>query len=307
MNEFSLIEKYFAPLSRDGLINDGALIDVPEGCELAISTDVLNEGVHFPFDAYPEQIARKALRVNLSDLASMGARPLCYQLGLALPKSCNEEWIASFSKTLDEEQKEFGLFLSGGDTTSTKAGLSISITVMGLVKKGQAWTRSGAKEGDLIVLTGAVGDALLGLRVIQNELFSDDSEFLCDRYYRPQPRLDFIGMQKYVNACADISDGLLADLNHIANHSGLCAHLDMANFTFSKAAQTLIDAEAVKPEDLLCGGDDYELVMAVSPENIAHFSGVQVIGHFKEGQGVELHDGQGQKVNVKNMGWSHFS
>lgn len=315
MNEFDLIERYFAPLSMDGLKDDGAVLSVPEGFELAVSSDVLNEGVHFPFGEAPHYIAHKALRVNLSDLASMGAKPLCYQLGLALSSVCDESWLAAFSKALSEDQALFDVKLLGGDTTSTKSGISISMTAMGLVPKGEAVKRGGAKEGDVLVLSGSVGNALIGLDILRDDVVSADEAYLLECYRKPTPRVALAEtLRANVHAAADISDGLIADAGHIAKASGLACRIDLDAVKFSDAAQAQIDAGRYSALDLMAGGDDYELAMAIAPEKLDDFMsdaalhGIhpQVIGCFEKGSGITVVDGQGQAIAIDKAGWQHF-
>ena len=227
MSEFEVIAKYFAPLTmgRDGsagLCDDAAVVCVPDGHELVVSSDTLNEGVHFLEGCDPADIAHKALRVNLSDLAAMGAEPLCYQLNIAFPEAPSDGWLAAFTGALMDDQKTYGIYCSGGDTTSIKGGfLSVSITVMGSVPKGRAVRRGGAKAGDLIILSGAVGDAVLGLQVLCEGLERDEYAGAVARYLRPEPRCACASLLRgFAHAAIDISDGLLADLGHVAAASG---------------------------------------------------------------------------------------
>ncbi len=314
VNEFDLIAKYFAPLSMVALDDDAAVLSVPDGCELVVSSDVLNEGVHFLENEPSRFVASKALRANLSDLAAMGAEPLCYQLGLALPQACGEEWVAEFAGALEEDQTEFSIRLSGGDTTTSLGGVSVSMSIMGLVPTGGAVRRRGARVGDLIVLSGAVGDAALGLRALRGEIGGDD--YLVSRYRMPTPRLVLAkAMRAYVRAAADVSDGLLADLGHVAAASGVRGVVEVDRVVFSAQAQAFLDCGDVGYQDLLAGGDDYELVMAVAPADYDAFFAaaaavgvaVQVIGCFEEGAGVEVLDERGDALLVEKTGWQHFS
>ena len=315
MNEFEMIAKYFAPLSLDGLRDDGVVLDVPRGHELVVSTDMLNEGVHFWQNEEPRYIAQKALRVNLSDLASMGAHPLYYQLALGLPKGTDEAWIARFSAALAEEQRLFSIQLSGGDTTGTHGPLSLSITVMGVVPKGKAVRRGGAKVGDVLAITGCVGDAYIGLQILRGDLESEHEAHFLERYRVPHPRCNLSDLlHAHVHAAADISDGLLADAGHIALASDLKAVIEMERVAFSPQADGLLVGGQVSVLELLAGGDDYELVMAVSADEFSIFQqaaaerGVQVqaVGRFEAGTGLEVLDGRGQKLEIENTGWRHF-
>lgn len=312
VGEFDLIAQYFAPLSLDGLQNDGAVLDVPEGMELVVSTDTLNESVHFMKDAAPGDIAAKVLRVNLSDLASMGAQPMAYQLSLSLPQGGYDAlWYKDFAAALEAEQEEFGIALSGGDTTSNLGGgLSVSITVFGLVPKGQALQRSGAQVGDVLCVTGTVGDALLGLDVLRGADLPE-AEYLISRYTHPTPRVSVgLMLQHCARACVDVSDGVLADVEHMAKASGVKAVIDLQAVPLSEAAC----AVGGDPLRALAGGDDYELAFAVPAEGVeavraaAQALGVpvSVVGCFEAGAGVEVRDAQGEPIDIDYKGWVHF-
>lgn len=311
LSEFDVIERYFSPLSNHGLGNDAAIFDVPNGHEIVVTTDTLNTGVHVPKNAPADLFAGKALRTNLSDLASMGARPYGYQLALSLPHAMGKAWYDAFCSGLRGVQDEFGITLTGGDTTTQFGSeISVSITAFGLVETGQALPRSGARDGDWIVVSGTIGDAALGLDVLRGVQYSG-AEYFVDRYYRPTPRLALgqaaIGL---VNAAIDISDGVLADIGHVARQSGLCAHVNIYDVPVSSHTASLN-----KPwQSFLSKGDDYELAMAVSPENLqalqdkAQSLGVPitVVGRFKTGEGLEVLDGDAQKIDVPEAGWTHF-
>ena len=303
MNEFSVIEKYFAPLSRDGLKNDAAVLQIPAGHELVVSSDTLNAGTHFMEDAAPADIAHKALRSNLSDLASMGADPLSYQLNLAFPEKPSEKFLAEFTRALAADQREFNIFCSGGDTTSIKGPLSISITVLGLVPTGQSLGRKTARSGEQIVLSGPVGDAFIGLQVLQGKLQSDDADYFIGKYYRPRPRLDLIKtIRGYATAAIDISDGLIADLGHLCNS----ATLYIGYGVFSPQAHRLLASGLVTQEQLLTGGDDYELILTV-PAGHMPPSGLEPIGMVESGDaGIVVIDPDGRPLSFSHKGWTHF-
>lgn len=314
MSEFDLIQKYFAPLSRDGLQDDAAIIEIPPGHELVVSSDTLNEGVHFLSGTAPGDIARKALRVNLSDLASCGARPLCYQLNIAFPLKPDESWMAAFSAALAADQAAYGIYCSGGDTTSIKGeGVSISITVMGVVPAGKAVRRMGARDGDLLVLSGSTGDAVLGLKALQEGL---DYPEAARRYRVPMPRVGIEDLlQNYVHGAADVSDGLLADALKIGQASGLGVEIDLEAIMFSDEVRKAIVCGDLSYEAAVKGGDDYELVMAVSCDNLdAVIGGLRthglqpyVIGRFSSDiTGLSLKNSGSQKIDVSRLGWDHF-
>lgn len=308
MNEFSLIETYFAPLSRDGLKDDAALVDIPAGCELVVTSDTLNEGTHFVVGAAPEDIAHKALRVNLSDLASMGAQPLCYQLNIAYPRKPEARWLKAFTNALAADQAEFNVYCSGGDTTGILGDyLSISITALGCVPKGAALKRSHAKAGDAIFVTGPVGAAYLGFRALHNDWKYSQALL---RYRRPVPRLNVAAVRGHVHAAADISDGLLADLEHIASASNLGAEIHLDAFVFDAELEAAFAAGHITRTQAVTGGDDYELILTCAPDAVetlkAQFPAGFVIGTMQIGAGVTLWDAQGQPVICENLGWSHF-
>lgn len=319
MNEFNTIEKYFRPLTQgcveaDSLSNDAAVLDVPEGKQLVVTSDTLVSGTHFFADQSPETIARKALRSNLSDLAAMGAEPYCYQLCLSLP-GYDADWLSSFCDALAMDQARYGIFLSGGDTTSTQGPFSISISAFGLVDQGQAVSRCGAQDGDFIVFTGFVGDAYCGLQSLRGQM-ADVPEACIHAYYVPDPPVAFgVEISRHVHAALDISDGLLQDLGHIAKASGLSAFVRLDDIRFSDALQRVLRSGQVAPEELLSGGDDYQLMMAVPPDrfealqNMAarHDVSLQKIGVFEKGKAeVRLLNAKGEQIPVTKSGWQHF-
>src|SRR5215472_2578795 len=222
IGEFERIARFFAPLAAPGalgLTDDVAVIDGPDGEEYVLTTDAIVEGVHFLKDDPPDLVARKLLRVNLSDLAGKGARPIGYLLTTALPKRCGEDWLAAFAAGLAADQATYGIGLLGGDSTATSGPVTLSVTAIGSVARGAGVLRGTARPGDLVFVSGTLGDAALGLRVLRGELSgldAADRDFLVDRYRLPQPRLELgrrlVGLAQ---AMTDISDGLVADLGHI--------------------------------------------------------------------------------------------
>lgn len=319
MREFDLIQKYFVPLSMgnkacESFQNDAAILDIPDGYELVITSDSLNSGVHFFENQNPESIARKALRTNLSDLSSMGAKPFCYQLCIGMP-NIDEQWVEKFSGALLEEQKLYDVFCSGGDTTSTQFGITISITALGLVQKGKAIKRSGAREGDFVVLTRFVGDAFCGLQSLRGQM-SNVPESCVDLYYAPQPPVALaVVLHEYVHAGLDISDGLIADLHHMIKASGVSASVNLPSIGFSAAVSRLLEEGSVSHQDLLTGGDDYQLLLAVPPNKYEAFKSkalnfgvnIQNIGEFTQGDGsVFVADENGGNIQFEKIGWQHF-
>lgn len=312
IGEFEAIGQYLAPLSLDGLKNDGVALTVPDGMELAVSTDTLNEGVHFLPDIAPEDLAHKALRVNLSDLASMGADPYAYQLSLSLPQGgVSREWWQCFSQGLSEVQDQFGIRLTGGDTTSHLAGgISVSVTAFGFVPEGEMISREGAKAGDLLCVSGMIGDALIGLDHLRGFPVAH-AEYFVGRSLRPEPRVSLgMGMRALVHAMVDISDGLIADVEHMARASGLGAVVQLGKVPLSEEAKS-IGFDVLRA---VTAGDDYELAFAIAPDQLnevqalAESSGVavSVIGQFENGQGIQIRDEAGSAVEVFKTGWVHF-
>jgi len=321
VGEFGRIRRYFAPLAAGypgalDLTDDAALIDLPPGERLVVTTDAMVAGVHFIGDEPADSLGRKALRVNLSDLAAMGATPVAYSLALVLPKSIGDDWVAGFAAGLAADQREFGIALSGGDSVATPGPITISITAFGRVGQGYL-SRSGSKAGDDIYVSGSIGDAALGLDLLQGRLHlsAPESAFLVDRYRLPQPRL---GLGKALVGVAsgalDVSDGLMADLSHLAVESGLAAQVEASRVPLSAAARV---AMALNPtatrQRVLSGGDDYELLFTASPTNhykvmeIASAQGVSVtlIGKMMEGQGVVARADDGQDVTPLVLGYRH--
>ncbi|CAN0567863.1 unnamed protein product, partial [Laminaria digitata] len=224
IDEFDLIARYFAPLARDmpgamGLLDDAAVLRPAEGCELVVSADAIVAGVHFLETSTPFEIAQRALRVNLSDIAAKGAIPLGYTLTVQLPETINEAWLADFAAGLSSDQQEFGFGLLGGDTTRTPGPLTLSINIFGQSVVNKVIKRSGALSGDDVYVTGTIGDAFLGLALEKGDVsarIDEDRAALIDRFRLPQPRVALgAKLVGYAGASADVSDGLIADLGHI--------------------------------------------------------------------------------------------
>ncbi len=311
--EFQIIARHFAKLAGPGalgLADDAAVLTPPAGRQLVISADAMVQGVHFLPEDPPQTIGRKLLRVNLSDLAAMGAAPLGYLLTVSVPKATGESWFAGFAAGLAEDQERFGISLLGGDTTSTPGPISLSVTVLGHVAPGEAVTRAGARAGDGIWVTGTIGDGALGLRVLRGEL-GDPSGFLAGRYRLPQPRLG-LGLAGVVSAAMDISDGLLQDLGHVCRACGLGAEIQAAWVPLSDAAR---GAGPAWLPVCLTGGDDYELLLAVPPASepalrqtcAAAQLAVTRIGTFlADAAAFKVLDGAGAVMSLDQAGWSHF-
>lgn len=311
--EFALIARHFRPLAGPGaldLADDAAVIAPPPDRELVLTVDAMVETVHFLPDDSPDLVARKLLRVNLSDLAAKGAVPLGYLLTVSVPRGTSDEWFGCFAAGLAQDQAAFGIHLLGGDTTSTPGPVSLSLTAIGHVAPGTAIRRSGARPGDEVWVTGTIGDGALGLAVASGRL-DDASGFLLNRYRLPQPRLG-LAIGGIAGAAMDVSDGLVQDLGHLCRASGLAAELEAALLPLSSAAR------AAGPDWLrtcLTGGDDYELLMAVPPRRsglllqAARAVGMTVtrIGRFLPGPPeVIVRDPSGAAIPIDAGGWSHF-
>lgn len=307
-DEFGQIERLFRPLTKGapeafGLLDDAAAIPSRPGYDLIVTKDAMVEGVHFLPSDPPDLVARKLLRVNLSDLAAKGAEPYGYFLATAWPRSFDWERRKHFSEGLAADGDLFDLTLLGGDTVSTPGPLSLSLTMLGWTPAGAMVRRSGARPGDLVMVSGTIGDGFLGLRAARGEL-EDLGGYLAGRYRTPTPRLDLRGvLRASATASADVSDGLIADVGHIAKASGVCAHLDLERIPLSAPARAWSAAQAdlfTALSELAAGGDDYEVV-CTAPIPLEGFT---VIGRVAEGEGVEV-AWRGQARTPGASGWKH--
>ncbi len=323
--EDRLIARYFAPLATTpgafGLSDDAAIVTPPPGCDLVLTTDGGIAGVHFFPDDPAEKIARKVLRMNLSDLAAKGARPIGFLLSVALPASIDGPWLAAFVNGLGDDAKHYSCPLLGGDTDHTPGPLSLSITAFGAVPHGAMVRRATAKPGDSVVVTGSIGDAALGVMLRRDPALGErwrlshaQSTALLDRYLLPQPRTALAGAVLHDAAAAmDVSDGLAGDLAKLCRASGVAAEVDMARVPLSEAVRAAIAAEPVLLETALTGGDDYEILLTLSPDRLAAFraaaaaTGVAVteIGRMTTGEGARfLRDGKA--LSFARTSYSHF-
>ena len=323
--EFELIRKYFAPLASGeagalGLTDDAALLSPPAGRDLVLTTDAMIEGVHFLPDQPPGLVARKLLRVNLSDLAAMGAVPLGYLVTAAWPEARDEAWVAGFAEGLGEDQAIFPVHLLGGDTTRTAGPVALSLTAVGTVPAGGGLKRGTARAGDLLFVSGTIGDSVLGLRVLRGELTAlddDDRAALVVRHRLPEPRLA-LGQalldEGLATAAIDLSDGLVADIGHIAETSGVAACIEAAAIPLSAATGRAVAGDPDLRAALFGGGEDYELAFAAAPgqaEAIAALAErlalpITRIGALEAGRGVTLVDESGAEVPLASAGWTHF-
>jgi thiamine-monophosphate kinase len=323
--EDSLIARYFTPLATDpgafDLVDDAAILK-SSGEDIVVTTDAVVEGVHYLANDPPETIARKALRVNLSDLAAKGATPAGFVLTLAL-RSKDDTWLKPFADALGEDANSFACPLLGGDTVSTPGPQMISITAFGRVSAGRMVGRTGAKAGDRIMVTGTIGDAALGLDVLKGgaaakALASDPAarDILVARYRIPQPRNALaIAVRDHASAAMDVSDGLAGDLAKLCVASGVSATVDTASVPLSAPAAGLVARGAVGIEALLSGGDDYELLCVVPGARGADLvaagraAGVAVtaIGMIVPGnEPPRFLDGTGRELVLKRLSYSHF-
>ena len=274
MNEFALIQEFFnRPCHLTSVVksvgDDCAILNVPPNQQLVVSIDTLVEGVHFLPNVSPSLIAERAVHVAVSDLAAMGASPQWLTLALTLPEA-NREWLADFSAGLFRAASLYGMDLIGGDTT--RGPLTISVQVHGFVEQNSALQRGNAKVNDAIYVTGCLGDGAAGLAVLENRLDVDalSERYLIDRYYKPQAQI-ITGqhIRQWASSAIDISDGLLADLNHICCASNVTARIDESLLPYSNALNTFVD-DKQKMQWALSGGDDYQLCFTVAPQHQPH-------------------------------------
>ncbi|HMI95875.1 MAG TPA: thiamine-phosphate kinase [Micropepsaceae bacterium] len=323
LGEFALIAELFAPLAAKnegafGLKDDAATLFLPPGEELVVTVDALVEGVHFLRDDPAGLIAKKALRVNLSDLAAKGAQARNYLLALSLPDWIDDDWLRCFAAGLEQDQAHYGVTLLGGDTTSTPGPLTLSITALGSVPAGRMLRRAGAKPGDLVFVSGTIGDAGAGLEILRgeaSELVTDARENLIRRYRLPEPRLALgRGLIGIASAALDVSDGLVADLGHIAEVSGVHIVIDAPLVPLSADLVSLWGRGTQALLRAMTAGDDYEIAFTAAPAtrlavaDAARAAGVPVkeIGRVEAGAGVELVDEGGRPLGVDRPGFTHF-
>jgi len=313
-SEFELIHKYFqsTDLPDDvtlGVGDDAALLNMPEGHQLVVTVDTLIEGVHFPVNTSPEDIGHKALAVNLSDLAAMGASPRWVTLALSLP-SADESWVAKFAQGFMALAKKYGVSLVGGDTT--RGALSITVQAMGCVNNAMSLLRSAASEGDDIYVSGTIGDAGLALQMLSGQGVIPDS--LLKALNLPEPRIDLgMALNGIANASIDVSDGLIADLGHILEASEVGAELSLESMPYSSDVKQWLETgnDEILP---MTWGDDYELLFTASPEHASAIQALSVrldlpltrIGKITEPPGLRIFTPEGEITNVAGTGYDHF-
>jgi thiamine-monophosphate kinase len=323
--EDTLIARYFKPLATDpgafGLTDDAAVLKA-DGEDIVVNTDAIVEGVHFLPDDPPDTIARKALRVNLSDLAAKGATPAGFVLTLAL-RTPDEAWLAEFVRGLGEDITTFGCALLGGDTVSTPGPLMVSVTAFGRVPEGRMVRRHGATEGDRVVVSGTIGDAALGLGVLKGGAVattlardSNARAALVTRYRVPQPRHALaLAVREFATASMDVSDGLAGDLAKLCGVSGVSAVIDAPAIPLSASAKALLDRGVIGLETLVAGGDDYEVLCTIPENRMTAFTQaaqqtgvpVTVIGTIVAGaSSPRFVDQAGRDIVLKRLSYSHF-
>jgi thiamine-monophosphate kinase len=316
LSEFNLIAEVFAPLATSkaalALKDDVAVVSPRAGHELVLTTDTIIEGVDFFLNDPPDMIARKALRVNLSDLAAKGAEPFGYLLTLCLPKRLPTKWLRSFARGLAADQREFSIALLGGDMSATSGPLSITVAAFGFVPKGRTILRRGAKLDDLVFVTGTIGDSGGGLEALKA---GRRAPALIGRYRVPQPRVAFgQKLRGLASAALDVSDGLLADLGHLADVSKVHVVIDAARVPLSPALRTAWGRDEAAVLRAATAGDDYEIAFTAPRVKQARVlaaaksAGVAVtqIGWVMKGRGVAVLGADGRAMDVKTKGWTHF-
>jgi thiamine-monophosphate kinase len=322
LGEFDRIARFLKPLAKGlegalALADDAGLIRLPGAPSLVATTDAMVEGVHYLPDADPFRLARKLLRVNLSDLAAMGAAPLAYLLTTALPARIADDWLERFAAGLARDQARYGIALLGGDSVSTEGPVVLSVTALGRAEGDRVLRRSGARPGDAIFVTGTLGDGALGLKAARGELAGLAEAHiaaLAARYHLPTPRVALgrrlVGL---ASAAIDVSDGLPGDLGHICRASGVAARVQAASVPLSDAARAAVAHDPALLQTALAGGDDYELLFTLPPDRraaLAELAGdldlqVTEIGVIGEGEGLAVLDAEGRAVPGLK-GWSHF-
>ncbi len=324
--EDRLIARHFAPIASHpgalGLNDDCALFAPPAGRELVLKADAIVGAVHFFPDDPPDLVAKKALRVNLSDLTAKGAEPAGFLLSLALPREIEDRWLEAFARGLKEDAEAFACPLFGGDTVRSPGPIMVSVAVFGTVPTGRMVRRGGAKAGDTVMVTGTIGDAALGLRVRQwdvpSSLALDEktTEELVGRYLLPQPRVALAAaIREHAHGGMDVSDGLVGDLAKMCRASGVSAEIDVDRIPLSGTARTFLNADSGLLSGMLTGGDDYEVLFTLAPDRVvamreaAEGAGVAVteIGRITEGADAPRFVGEdGEALQFGQTSFSHF-
>ena len=318
MDEFSRIARFFAPLAENypgafGLKDDAAILATPPGRTPVITQDTLLETIHFTGHEAPRLIAQKALRVNLSDLAAKGAEPFGYLLSLGLPSRCDDAWVEDFTAGLAADQQTYGIYLMGGDSVESPAGILITITAIGLLPTDKTMLhRSGARAGDAVLVSGTIGDAGLGLAAAQNKL---QSETLLQRYLLPEPRTALIPiLHRHATATMDVSDGLLQDATHLAAASGHALKLELGRIPLSGDADQWAQGKQDALLQLATSGDDYEILCTCPAIQANDFISdaaaiginLTIIGTVTHGEGISLTHLNTPLPLPQKLGFRHF-
>ncbi|MGB6535060.1 MAG: thiamine-phosphate kinase [Xanthobacteraceae bacterium] len=323
--EERLIGRYFRPLATHpgalGLADDAAILTPPPGCDLVLTTDGVIAGVHFFADDPPQTVGRKVLRMNLSDLAAKGARPLGFLMSVALPAGVEENWLKNFAAGLGDDARRYECPLLGGDTDRTSGPISVSIAAFGAVPRGKMVRRSTARPGDRVVVTGTIGDAALGVRLRRDPALGKQLRLpdalgaqLDERYLLPQPRNALAeAVREHASAAMDVSDGFVGDLAKLCRASKVAAEIDVTRVPLSDAARAALLADATLLETVLTGGDDYEIVLTLAPEKLSAFRAaaassdvaVTEIGRLTSGEGARFMR-DGEALNFSSPSYSHF-
>jgi thiamine-monophosphate kinase len=323
VGEFKLIAKLFAPLAQAapgafGLTDDAAIMTPPPGQELVLTTDAVVEGVHFHRSDPPDAVAQKALRVNLSDIAAKGSVPVGYLLALLLPEWPDMTWLEAFAGGLAADQSQFGLSLLGGDTSATTGPLAIVISAFGIVPHGAMIRRATARPGDIVFVSGTIGDAGGGLALLNGAgagLTAADREMLVGRYRLPLPKLALgESLRSVASAALDVSDGLVADLGHLAQSSQVRIEIDAPRIPLSASLRTLWGEDQPARIRAAIAGDDYEIAFTAPPGQRKAVldcaarcaTPVTEIGRVRAGEGVALLDGAGVEIALPHKGFVHF-
>ncbi len=317
-SEFDLIAKYFAPLTEGnpsrtgdafGLRDDAAVLSCTEDEDWVVTKDAIAEGIHFLPDDPPKTVAKKLLRVNLSDLAAKGAHPKHYLLAIALPDTTTAGWIADFADGLAEDQAQFGVRLLGGDTIATSGPMLFTLTAFGTVSKHKMIRRSGAQVGDHLFVSGTIGDAHLGLKLLKQEIHvstGENAQALIEAYRVPTPKVDLIeALRQNATAALDVSDGLFADLDHLCKASGVGAQIDIDAVPLSGAARSLLAEGGLSKTALFSGGDDYQLLFTASASAPA-VPGTTKIGEIIANPGLWKIGEKAAPELIEPSGFRHF-
>jgi thiamine-monophosphate kinase len=324
--EFEIISRYFSPLATNpaalGLLDDAAVLSIPEGQELVATCDTITGGVHFLINDPPDTIAYKALATSLSDLAAKGARPYVYLLSVAFGERPLPPWLEAFAMGLQAAQEESGIDLVGGDTCATLGPLTVTVTAIGLLPQGEAVLRRGAMAGDRICVSGTIGDAALGLKLLRQPqlatewaLSDEEGAFLIERYQRPSARHGLVlPLRQCARAAIDISDGLVSDVGKLCKASGVGATIEAARVPLSAAATKAVACTPGLLLDLLTAGDDYEIAAAMEAAHVGAFEWeakdhgvtITVIGEVRPGGGVKVLDEEGRSLKLDHTGFTHF-